>query len=86
MSEIKSCITCAHCANPDGMVYVWCDKYTYETIDYVKGEVSEWREECRKLREPDGKCGPDAIGWEQRPPEEKKKSKSEGFWYWIGLG
>lgn len=80
MTEIKSCITCAHCANPDGMVYVWCDKYTYETIDYVKGEVSEWREECTKLREPDGKCGPDAIGWEQRLPEEKPPEKKMSMW------
>lgn len=74
MTEIKSCITCAHCENPEGKVYVWCNKFTYDTIDYVQGEVSTWRESCEKLRKPGGKCGPNAIEWEkaeEKPPEKK---------------
>jgi hypothetical protein len=80
MTEIKSCITCKHCENPEGSFYVWCNKFTYDTTDYVKGEVSTWRENCVELRKPDGKCGPDGLEWEQRPPEEEKpKSKLRKF-------
>ena len=47
------------------------------------GEVTKWRQDCERLRKPDGKCGPDAIGWEQRPQKEEKKSKMERFWNWL---
>ena len=46
----------------------------------MKGEVSTWRENCVELRNPDGKCGPDGLEWEQRPHEEQKpKSKIRKF-------
>lgn len=81
MTEIKSCISCKHCENPDSSFYVWCNKFEYDTIDYVKGEVSTWRGNCVELRNPDGKCGPDAIEWEQaeEKPPEKKMSMWEVF-------
>jgi hypothetical protein len=80
MTEIKSCITCAHCDDPYGHFFVWCNKFTYDTTDYVRGEVSTWRGDCKELRKPDGKCGPDGLGWEQRQPEEEKpKSKIQKF-------
>ena len=84
MTEIKSCISCKHCENPDGQVYVWCNKFEYDTIDYVKGEVSTWRGDCETLRKPNGKCGPDGLEWEQRPPEEeKKKSMIRKLWEFV---
>ena len=80
MTEIKSCITCKHCVNPDSIyrTFVWCGKFTYDTTDYVRGEVTTCNGNCEKLRKSDGKCGPDAIGWEQRP-YEKPKSKMRKF-------
>lgn len=70
MNQIKSCISCKHCENPDAVLYFWCNKYATKTIDYVRGEVIIERSLCDSLRKSDGSCKPEGIGWEQRPPEK----------------
>jgi hypothetical protein len=69
MTEIKSCISCAHYEDHNG--YPYCSKFTFKTIDYVEGREFINFHNCIDLRKFEGKCGPDAIGWELAPPEKK---------------
>ena len=69
MTEIKSCISCVHCHKAYGDY--WCMKYKIDTIDYVTGKTDWDAKRCSQRRKSGDQCGPDAIGWEEKPPEKK---------------
>ncbi len=68
--EIKTCVTCAHAFNADD--YLMCDKPEWVTVTPDLVMDGEWkqREHCGAQRRPEGKCGPAAVGFVPRRPDQ----------------
>lgn len=66
-TEIKTCVSCDHCCR--GVLPI-CNKFSYETIDYVTGVKKTYDPLCSSVRLDLTKCGPDAKFWE---PRQKRK-------------
>jgi hypothetical protein len=78
MTEIKSCVSCKHSVRRSFGFY-YCSKFATSGTNYVTGEQFKNLKNCYHLRKSEGKCGPDAIGWEAL----EEKTFSQKVWNWF---